>query len=123
MLNALVNMGVFTFCNLLSAEDFLNPNIKFWLDYMFLAVQIVSWIRFVMFFLLFKAIANLLLTLIKMLKDAETFIYLAVMYLALMVVVFMVVFQEVYINYQSFLYAFRSLFDALLGNYSHMSYG
>ena len=123
MLNALVNMGVFTFCNLLTSEDFLNPTIKFYLDYMMLGVQLASWARFISFFLLFKAIANLLLTLAKMMKDAETFIYLAVMYLSLTVVLFMMIFQEVYINYQSFLYSFRSLFDALLGNYSHISYG
>jgi hypothetical protein len=91
-INALVNMGVFTFCNFLSTDDFMNPNIKFYLDYMLLAVQLASWMRFISFFLLFKAIANLLLTLMKMMKDAETFFYLAVMYLTLIVVIFMMIF-------------------------------
>jgi hypothetical protein len=99
----------------------MNPNIKFWLDYMMLAVQLASWMRFISFFLLFKSIANLLLTLMKMMTDAETFFYLAIMYLSIIVVVFMMIFQEICENYQGFMYSFRSLFDAFLGNYSNIS--
>ena len=73
------------------------------------------------FFLLFKPIAMLILTLIKMFADAKTFGILMVMYLSLALTVFMLLFQENSINYQSMLYSFRSLFDAMLGNYSHIS--
>jgi hypothetical protein len=71
--------------------------------------------------LLFEKLAVLILTLLKMFTDAQTFLGLTAMYLIMAVTIFMMLFQESYENYQSMLYAFRTLFDAMLGSYNHIS--
>jgi hypothetical protein len=70
MTNALINMTTFVTLNSLSTEQFLNPNYKFYLDYMMVAVQVGSWYRFGCFLILFQKLSVLLLTLITMFSDA-----------------------------------------------------
>jgi hypothetical protein len=71
------------------------------------------------FMTLIKKFSILLLTLVKMVSDSKTFFALMFMIFFVMIVWFMTLFQEVSIHYNTFMMTFRTLFDAMLGNFSH----
>jgi len=59
------------------------------------------------------------MTLGKMISDAMTFIYITICYMLIMVATFQTLYGEGYIGYAGFIATIRTLFDAMLGNYSY----
>jgi hypothetical protein len=68
-----------------SAED---PFIKDSLDYFMIFVLAISWIRFFIYFLVIRNLSKLLLTLVEMVEDTISFIFIVTCFLIIMSSIF-----------------------------------
>jgi hypothetical protein len=68
--------------------SFFLTNKKEIIDYFMLLVLLVSWLRFFSYFLVWRAISKLLLTLIRMLGDTLVFLFLVACFILIMSSVF-----------------------------------
>jgi hypothetical protein len=82
--------------------------------FMNLAMVVVSWLRFVSFFLVISSMSKLLMTLLKMITACITFLFIVLFYIMLMVPIFYVLFNELTINYVNQTYIFLTLYDTLI---------
>ena len=117
--NAMVNMTVFTLLIQIEPKMWLQSSYQSYISAMFVIMLVISWFRFILFMTLVKKFSILLLTMIKMVSDSQNFFTLMVMLFFIFVVIFQTLFQEVSIHYVNFTMTFRTLFDAMLGNFSH----
>jgi hypothetical protein len=75
---------------------------------------LVSWCRFISFFLVISSMSRLLMTLSKMITACITFLFITICYILMMIPVFGILFQEETINYFDPLQTLLSLWDAML---------
>lgn len=115
--NAVSNVICFGMFKTLTADDILNPATKEVFNWIQVFAVIVSWGRFLSFFLVIQSISILIITALKMLLSMFTFIALTISYIIVMVPIFQILFQEDTISYISFIVTARTLFDAMLGSY------
>ena len=101
----------------LSADDILNQSTKEIFNWIQVFAVLVSWGRFLSFFLVIQKISILIITTLKMVISMMTFIALTASYITVMVPIFQILFQENTISYLSFIVTARTLFDTMLGNY------
>ena len=80
---------------------------------------IITWGRFLSFFLVLKSISILIMTLIEMMIKALTFIALSISYIILMIPIFQILFQEDTVTYVESIVTARTLFDSMIGNYGY----
>lgn len=125
-----LNIICFNVIGSITEEQLLDPAQKQILDYYVIVVVIVGWIRFFAYFLLIRFISKLMMTLIRMMRDTLTFLFISICYMLLASTVFMMLFASPVkderegsedseaMNFDSYFYAMRSVFDAMLGNYS-----
>lgn len=119
-LNAMVNSIVFCCFNIfLDAEDFMGEEISSWVIYLQLAMVLISWIRFLSFFLVISAISRLIMTLIKMLVSCFTFLFIVICYLILMTPIFFILFQETTTACIDPLRTLIFLYDSYLGVFAY----
>lgn len=99
---------------------YLKRDFKDYLDYFMILVMVISWFRFFIYFLLEKAISQLLLTLIEMIGNTLSFICLMFCYILVQASIFTTLYQDTLPeNYGSLILSFRTLFDAGLAVYSY----
>ena len=79
---------------LLTPEQLMNQSIKEIFNYIQVVSICVTWARFLSFFLVIESISKLILTLLKMIVEALTFILVTTSYLYLMIPIFQLLFQE-----------------------------
>ena len=58
------------------------------MDYLIIAVLIISWLRFFIYFLLIEEISKMLLTIYEMLTDTLSFVFIVLCYLLIVASVF-----------------------------------
>jgi hypothetical protein len=80
---------------------------------------LISWLRFLSFFLVISAISRLIMTLIKMLVSCFTFLFIVVCYLLLMTPIFFILFQETTTACIDPLRTLIFLYDSYLGVFSY----
>jgi len=94
------------------------------LDYTMILVLAASWLRFFIYFLVVRVISKLLLTLIEMIEDTISFIFIVSCYLIIMSSIFTTVYQDTNgLKYGSLTRTIRTLFDACLAVYSYADMG
>ena len=116
--NALSNTICFGMISQLTPEGILDKKTKEIFNWIQVFSVLVSWGRFLSFFLVIYSISILILTALKMILSMMTFIALTIGYIIVMVPIFQILFQEDTISYISFIVTARTLFDTMIGNYS-----
>jgi len=66
----------------------LDPNTKDSVDYFMIVVLGISWLRFFVYFLVVRTISKLLLTLIAMIGDTLSFMFIVCCFILIMASVF-----------------------------------
>jgi hypothetical protein len=96
----------------------IDSNQKQTVDFYVALVVVLSWFRYFGYFLVIKSVSKLINTLVKMLKDTVSFMFIMVSYMLLVSSIFSTLFQEAAPErYGSISLAMRTLFDYALGNY------
>lgn len=79
---------------------------------------IVGWARFFGYFLMIRQISKLIMTLIRMLVDTISFVFIVVCYLLLVSTIYTILFEEAMPEeYGTLSLSYRTLFDTLIGVY------
>lgn len=96
------------------------PNNKDIVDYFMILVLVVTWLRFFAYFLVIRQISKLLLTLISMITDTVSFLFIFSCFVVLMASVFTTLYQDTNpIKFGGLALTIRTLFDACLANYDY----
>lgn len=69
-------------------EFYLNPKHKDYVDYYMIVVLCISWVRFFSYFLVVKNISKLILTLLAMVADTLSFLFIVCCFILIMASVF-----------------------------------
>jgi hypothetical protein len=87
-LNAVLNIVAFEVVVNVPQSVLEDTKTKYYLDYLMIAVLIVSWLRFFIYFLIVREISKMLLTIYEMLADTMSFVFIVVCYLLIVASVF-----------------------------------
>ena len=117
-----VNLISFNIVGSSVPENILDLNKKRTFDYAINLVLIISWLRFFLYFLVFRRISKITLTLFMMLKETIYFLMILGCYLILMATVFATLFRDTETedakrDYHSLAKTIRALIDYFLANY------
>ena len=122
VLCSVFNIVCFNTIGSIKPEDIRDPvtgemsSTKETLDYYVIAVVIVSWLRFFGYFLVIRRISKLIMTLVQMLYDTLSFIFLVACYMIIATTVFTTLFSNADSdNYGYIAVAMRTLYDAFIG--------
>lgn len=119
-LNATLNIIAFEVVVNVPQWTLEETNAKYLLDYLMIAVLILSWLRFFIYFLLVREISKMLLTIYEMLADTLSFVFIVVCYLLIVASVFTTLYQDV--NPQKFggmAFSLKTLYDGAMGVYDY----
>jgi hypothetical protein len=87
-------------------------------------VLVISWLRFFTYFLVVRTISKLILTLLAMVGDTLSFMFIVCCFILIMASIFTTLFQDVNpAEYGGLAITVRYLFDAALGQYSYAGMG
>ena len=115
---AIVSIICFNYTGSLKPENILDVTQKENIDFYVAIVVVVAWLRFFAYFLVIKSVSKLLMTLLKMMNDTISFLFIIICYLLLMSTVFTTIYQGIdEQRYGSMSTTFRTLFDDMLANY------
>ena len=96
----------------------LTPSRKQIIDYYVILVLVLSWLRFFAYFLIIQSISKLLMTLLRMVQDTVSFLFIGVCYLMIAASVFTIFFAGIEDElFGSLTLSMRTLFDTALANY------
>jgi len=116
LLCSLFNIVCFNVIGSVKPEQIMDPKQKENLDYYVIAVVIVGWVRFFGYFLMIRNISKLIMTLIRILYETFSFIFIVLSYLTIMSTIFTMLFQEPMDHkYGSMSLSYMYLFDVLIG--------
>ena len=87
-LSAILNIMAVIVIQKIDPHTFLHPKTKDIVDYFMLLVLCVSWLRFFSYFLVVRSISKLLLTLIEMIGDTVSFLFLVSCFILIMTSIF-----------------------------------
>jgi hypothetical protein len=87
-LSAILNIMAVIVIQKIDPHTFLHPKTKDIVDYFMLLVLCVSWLRFFSYFLVVRSISKLLLTLIEMIGDTVSFLFLVSCFILIMSSIF-----------------------------------
>lgn len=87
-LNAALNIIAFEVIINIPMWVLEDEQTKYMIDYLMIAVLIVSWLRFFIYFLIVREISKMLLTIYEMLADTLSFVFIVVCYLLIVASVF-----------------------------------
>ena len=90
-ISATLNMGAVFLIHYLKPEDYMSTN-KTLVDYFMIIVLCISWLRFFVYFLVVKPISQLLLTLIAMIWDTVSFMFIISCFILIMASVYTTLF-------------------------------
>jgi len=119
ILCACSNMVTMSLMTTIGNEDIVNYNKKYKYNLLIVLMIVATWMRLVGFLFVMESFSKLIMTIIEMLKSATTFIFICGFYLSVMSTIAICLFQESSITYSNFLYAIRTMFDAMLGMYQY----
>jgi hypothetical protein len=88
VLSASLNIISMVLINQVDPAVFLNPKMKDLIDYFMLLVLTVSWLRFFSYYLVVRSISKLLLTLIEMIGDTLSFLFIVSCFILIMSSIF-----------------------------------
>lgn len=89
---ACCNIVAFNVIGGATVESILNDDSKRQLDYYVIVVLLVSWLRFFSLFLIIQSISKLLMTLIRMIFDTLSFMFICICFLLIMSSIFTILF-------------------------------
>ena len=87
-ISAIMNIGAVVIIQKVPNDMFLVNHNKDYIDYFMIFVLCISWLRFFSYFLVVRSIAKLLLTLIAMIADTLSFLFLVACFLLIMASIF-----------------------------------
>lgn len=87
-LNGFLNVGALYLISSLVPIDYLIPKHKDYIDYYMIVVLCIAWIRFFSYFLVIKNISKLLLTLLAMVADTVSFLFIVCCFILIMASIF-----------------------------------
>jgi hypothetical protein len=103
------------------ASVYTVPHSKDYVDYFMIFVLCISWLRFFTYFLVVRNISKLILTLIAMIGDTLSFMFIVSCFLLIMVSIFTTLYQDTNPEkYGGLAPTLRTLFDATIGNYDFL---
>lgn len=82
-----------------------------------LIIVFSTYLRFFGILFVVQPVSKLIMTIIKMLGSATTFIFICIGYLLMMLSIYMTLFRESSIAYSDNFNTFRTMFDALMATY------
>lgn len=90
------------------------------IDYFMVLVLVVTWLRFFVYFLVVRKISKLILTLVAMIGDTLSFLFLVCCFILITASVFTTLYQEAAPEkFNTLTLTIRTLYDAALGNYDY----
>ena len=117
---ALFNLVAVNVISNFTVEELLDTGRKQSIDFYIIVVIALSWLRFFSYLLVNQKISPLINTLLRMVIDTLYFLVILVCYLAIMSSVFETLYIDVdNANYGTFIKSFRSLFSAMMGDFSY----
>ncbi len=115
-LSALLNIVAVQVIQRVPPETYLNPKLKDFIDYFMILVLCICWLRFFVYFLVVRSISKLLLTLIAMIGDTLSFMFIVCCFILIMASVFTTLYQDTNPEkYGGLALTVRTLFDAAIG--------
>ncbi len=96
VLSASLNIIAIVLIYQISPDVFLQQKMKELIDYFMLLVLTVSWLRFFSYFLVVRSISKLLLTLIEMIGDTLSFLFIVSCFILIMSSIFATLYQDNY---------------------------
>lgn len=118
----IVSIGILfgiSFMNRMTYDDLMHSSRKSQFDYAIVCVVVITWLRFFNYFLLDKKLAKLSVTLLQIIRDTMSFVFLTVLILIIFTFAFTTRFSEVDENYQDLWHSLRYLFDVFIANYEY----
>ena len=107
-----------------SPATLLDSFDKGMLDYFMIIVLVVSWLRFFTYFLVVRTISKLLLTLIAMIKDTLSFMFIMGCFILIMSSLFTTLYQDTNpVKFGGLFATLRTLFNAALAEYDYSGMG
>jgi hypothetical protein len=100
-------------------STFLQPKMKDLIDYFMLLVLCVSWLRFFSYFLVVRSISKLLLTLIEMIGDTVSFLFIVSCFILIMSSIFATLYQDNHPEKYGGLARQSTLFNGVVAQYSY----
>lgn len=123
-LSAILNILAVELIKNLTPEDFNIPSQKDLVDYFMIIVLCICWLRFFTYFLVVRSISKLILTLIAMIGDTLSFMFILTCYILIMASVFTTLYQDVNpAEWGGLAISIRYLFDASIGQFSFSGMG
>lgn len=104
----------------MNPETFLDTDMKDLIDYFMLLVLCISWLRFFFYFLVVRPISKLLLTLISMITDTVSFLFLVCCFILIMSSIFATLYQDTNPDkYGGLAKTVTTLFNGVVAQYSY----
>ena len=123
-INAILNIFAFEFIINMPGWVLEETQYKYYIDYLMIAVLIISWLRFFSYFLIVKEISKMLLTIYEMLADTLSFIFIVVCYLLIVASVFTTLYQDVNASkFGGMAISLKTLYDGAMGIYDYKGMG
>ena len=91
---AVYSMVVFQYITILDPQIFISDSKKNNIDYMVALLLVLALIRFFILFLAVESVSKMLLTLIYMMIDVGTFLFIMICYLAFSTLLFSALYQD-----------------------------
>lgn len=114
-LTAILNIAAVVLISLINPEVFKTPKLKDLVDYFMILVLCISWLRFFSYFLVVRSISKLLLTLIAMIGDTISFLFLVSCFILIMASIFTTLYQDTNPDkYGGLAKTVRTLFNAVV---------
>lgn len=93
---------------------------KDYIDYFMIFVLCISWLRFFAYFLVVRSISKLLLTLMAMVGDTLSFMFIVSCFILIMASIFTTLYQDTNpVKFGGLALTVRTLFDATIGQYDY----
>ena len=123
-ISAVVNILAVIVISNVKASNLRDPSMKDIFDYFMIFVLTLQWVRFFMYFLVVRSISKLLLTLIEMVEDTISFIFIVSCFIIIMSSIFTTLYQDINPDkYGQLTLTIRTLFDGMMSVYSYDGMG
>jgi hypothetical protein len=117
-ISAVLNILAIQVIKRVSPLTYLTPRNKDYIDYFMILVLCVSWLRFFVYFLVVRNVSKLILTLIAMIGDTISFMFIVCCFILIMASIFTTLYQDTNAEkYGGLALTVRTLFDAAIGQY------
>ena len=116
VISSCFNIVCFNVIGGITPDQVIDSAAKERLDFYVIAVVLVSWLRFFSYFLVIRNISKLMMTLVQMLYDTLSFIFLVICYMTVATTIFSTLFGNANPEQFGFIViSARTLYDAFIG--------